>query len=73
MIIHAHVKPGSSKGPLVEERADGTYTIFVREVPEHGEATDAAIRALADHFDVAPSRVALVRGGTSRHKTFELM
>ena len=66
------VKPGSRKGPLVESGADGALTIYVRERAVEGRATEAAARLLADHLGVAPSRVELVAGATSRVKRFRI-
>ena len=54
MLIKVLVKPGSKKGPLVEEEAEGV-TVYLREKPHDGEANDALIRLLADYYDVAKS------------------
>ncbi len=62
-----HVKPGSRKGPLVEETADG-LTVFVRERAVDGAANDGVVRALAAHFDVPPRDVQILRGHSSRVK-----
>ncbi|MGL6234734.1 MAG: DUF167 domain-containing protein [Segniliparus sp.] len=69
-ILTVTVKPGSRKGPLVEVAEDGSLTVFVREPAVEGKATAAAAAALAKHFAVAKSRVALVSGATSRTKRF---
>lgn len=66
------VKPGSSKGPLVETAEDGSLTLYVRERAVEGKATEAVIRLLADHLGVPKSRVALVSGATSRTKRFQI-
>ena len=70
--VVARVKPGSKKGPLVEVSDDGELTVYVRERAVDGKATAAVIRVLADHFGVAPSRVELVSGMTSRLKRFRI-
>lgn len=62
------VKPGSKKGPLVETNDDGTLTVFVREPALDGRANEAVVVLLAKHFDVAKSRVRVVRGMTGRLK-----
>lgn len=64
------VKPGS-KGTSVETNAGGLL-IRVRERAVEGAANEACLRALADHFGVAPSRVTLIRGARSRTKLFEI-
>jgi len=66
-----HVKPGSRKGPLVEQDAEG-LTVFVRERAVDGAANDAVTRVLADHFGVAPRDVTILRGHASRHKRVEV-
>lgn len=73
-MVTVRVKPGSKKGPLVEEATDPTdqLTVYVRERALEGKATAAVIRVLAEHFGVAPSRVELVSGATSRVKRFRI-
>ena len=66
------VKPGSSKGPLVDVAEDGALTIYVRERAIDGNATEAVTRLLADHLGVPKSHVELVSGATSRVKRFRI-
>lgn len=66
------VKPGSSKGPLVEVGDDGALTIYVRERAVDGKATWAVARLLAEHLGVPKSRVVLLSGATSRIKRFRV-
>jgi len=72
-LVRVRVKPGSSKGPLVEEGADGELVVFVRERAVEGAANDAVVRVVAAHFGVSPSRVAIRRGRSSRLKTLEVV
>jgi uncharacterized protein YggU (UPF0235/DUF167 family) len=65
------VKPGSRRGPLVEESDDG-LVVHVRERAADGAANAGVIRALAGHFGVAPSRVTILRGHTARIKRVEV-
>lgn len=67
------VKPGSKKGPLVEVGDDGALTVYVRERAVEGKATEAVVRALAEHFGVPRSYVELVSGASSRHKRFKVL
>lgn len=62
------VKPGSSKGPLVETDATGELTIFVRGKAIDGKANEGVILALANHFGVAKSRITITRGHNARIK-----
>jgi uncharacterized protein YggU (UPF0235/DUF167 family) len=54
------------------ELADGVIRISVTAPPEGGRATEAARTALAEALGVAKTRLALVRGATSRDKLFRL-
>ena len=69
-IVAVRVKPGSSKGPLVETSADGELTVYVRERAVDGAANDAVTRVLAEHFGVPRSSVRLMSGRTARVKRF---
>ena len=71
-IITVTVKPGSSKGPLVETADDGSLTLYVRERAVEGKATEAVTRLLAEHLGVPKSRVELVSGAASRVKRFRI-
>ena len=66
------VKPGSRKGPLVEVGEDGELTVFVRERAVDGAANSGVEKELAAHFGVAPSRVTILRGHSSRIKRVEV-
>lgn len=63
-----HVKPGSTKGPLVEPDGQGGLTVYVRERAVDGKANEAVVALLAKHFNVSKSRVSIVRGQASRFK-----
>ena len=71
MRVVVRVKPGSSKGPLVESDEEG-LVVFVGEKAIDGAANDGVIKILADHFDVPKSRVRVVRGHTARIKQIEI-
>jgi uncharacterized protein YggU (UPF0235/DUF167 family) len=70
--VHARIKPGSRKGPLVVTAEDGTLELFVRAPAVDGKANQAAIELLAEHYHVPRSAVRLVGGAASRHKRFEV-
>ena len=71
MRITVLAKPGS-KHASIEKIDDHRYTVNVTAVPEHGKANDAVRRALAKELDIAPSRLSLLMGTTSRTKVFEV-
>ncbi|MFT4136894.1 DUF167 domain-containing protein [Microbacterium sp.] len=65
------VKPGSRRGPLVEETADG-LVVHVRARAAGGAANAGVVRALAAHFGVPPRDVVIRRGHASRVKRVEV-
>lgn len=65
-------KPGSRKGPLVEQAEDGLLVVHVRERAVDGAANDGVIAALAAHWGVRRRDVRIVSGHTARIKTVEV-
>lgn len=72
MKISAKIKPNSRYREEVVANSDGSLTIYIKAPAIKGRANLAAIKLLAKHYGVAPSRVELVRGATSRNKVFEI-
>lgn len=72
MKISAHLKPNSRHREEVVVGSDGTYIIYTKAPAIEGRANVAAIKLLAKYFGVAPSRVKLVRGATSKYKVFDI-
>lgn len=64
------VTPGARVEAL--EVADGSLTAKVRAKPEDGKATAAVQDLLAAALGIAPSRLELLRGATSREKMFRI-
>lgn len=62
------VKPGSKKGPLVEQLTDGTLVVFVKERAVDGAANEAVVRVLAEFLGRKRSELTLEAGFTSRIK-----
>lgn len=71
MRITVIAKPGS-RVASVKLLEPGRYEIAVTQRAEKGKANDAVRRALAEHLRVAPSRLSLLMGASSRTKVFEL-
>ena len=65
------VKPGSSKGPLVEANGE-SYTVYVQQRAVDGQANAGVIALLSKHFKVAKSRIEIVRGHSSRTKIVQI-
>jgi len=70
--MRIRVKPGSRKGPLVEEGPDGLLTVYVKERAVDGAANDGVVAALAEHLGVRRADVRIVTGHTARLKTVEV-
>lgn len=68
--ITVRVTPGAREESL--QISQGRLLAKVRAKPEAGKANAAVAALLAAAFDVAPSRVELLRGATSREKCFRL-
>lgn len=72
MMIEVRANP-KARLDKVEERPEGGYTVWTTAAPDKGAANAAVARLLARHLGVAPSRLVLRRGATSRNKLFELV
>jgi uncharacterized protein YggU (UPF0235/DUF167 family) len=68
--LAVRVTPGARTETL--EISEGRVLVKVRVKPEDGKATDAVLNLLAAALDLAPSRIELLRGATSREKLFRI-
>jgi uncharacterized protein YggU (UPF0235/DUF167 family) len=68
--LAVRVTPGARQEAL--EIADGRLLAKVRAKPEDGKANAAVIALIASALGVAPSRLHLLRGATSREKLIGL-
>ena len=72
MKIFVHAKPDAYEQKV--EQLDAThYRVAVVEPPVKGRANLAITKALAAHFNVAPTSVRLVSGFSSKTKVFEII
>ncbi len=71
--IAVRVTPKASRNRIIPPDNNGLIRIYVTAVPEGGKATKAAQKLLAKAIGVAPSRLRLLRGATSREKVFEIL
>jgi len=69
--VEVRVQARARRNEVVEQ-ADGSWRVRVTAAPEGGAANRAVIALLAEALDIAPSRLALVRGVTSRDKLFRV-
>jgi len=68
--ITVRVKPNAKKDYI--EEVLGEFVAQIKAIPVDGKANDALIKLLADHFDVARSRIKIVSGQSSRRKVVEI-
>ena len=71
MRISAKIKPNSRHREVVAND-NGSLTIYTKAPAIEGRVNLAAVKLVAKYYGVAPSRVKLVRGVTSRNKMFEI-
>ena len=72
MKISVHLKPNSRHREEVVMNDEGSLTIYTKAPAIEGRANVVAAKLLAKYFGVAPSKVKLVRGATSKYKVFEV-
>lgn len=70
--IALRVVPRASRNAL-EQDGDGALRARVTAIPEDGKANAAVIRLLSKAIGVPKSRLALIRGATSRDKVFRVL
>ncbi len=68
--LSVRVTPGARSEGV--EIVSGRVLIKVRARPEDGKATAAAVDLLGQALAIPPSKIALLRGATSREKLFRI-
>ena len=71
MIIHLRVKP-NSKIDSLEVKADGTITLKICAAPVDGKANKYLVRYLSDFFKIRPSKINIIKGQNTPHKTISI-
>jgi len=71
MKIFVKAKPGA-KEELVERVDENNFNVSVHAPPVKGLANQAIVKAIAGYFGIAPSRVRIIAGYTSRQKIIEI-
>lgn len=72
MQVVVMIKPNSKHREEVIENNDGSLTVYTKAAAIEGRANEALVRLLAEYYKVPKSRVAIVRGATSRLKTIRI-
>lgn len=69
--VELHVRPGATT-TAVGGSHDGALTVKVTAPAVEGRATAAALRAVAEALEIAPSSLTVLRGATTRRKLVEI-
>ena len=72
MKVSVLLRPNSRHREEVITNDDGSLTIYTKAPAIEGRANLAAAKLLAKHLGVAPSKVKLLRGASSKYKIFEI-
>jgi len=72
MKIFVKAKPRAHE-EKVEKIDDAHFEVSVTAPPVKGLANQAIIKTIAEYFKIAPSRVRIVSGFTSRQKILEII
>ncbi|MFU7527127.1 DUF167 domain-containing protein [Qipengyuania sp. ASV99] len=68
--LAVRVTPGAREQSITI--TGGSVQVKVRAVPDKGAANAAVLALLSEALDTAPTRITLLRGGTSRQKLFRV-
>lgn len=71
MKISVIVHPNAKRERIEKDLLD-TLHVYVNQPPLEGKANKATIAALADYFKTSPSNIALLSGGKTKYKLFEI-
>lgn len=72
MRIFIKTKPRAHEN-LVERVDESNFNVLITASPVKGLANQAIVKVVAEYFKVAPSRVRIVSGFTSRQKILEII
>lgn len=72
MKIFINAKP-RAHDDLVERIDNNNFNVSVTAPPVKGLANQAIIKIVAEYFKIAPSRIRIVSGFTSRQKVLEII
>ena len=68
-MLNVRVNP-RAKHNLINGGSNGRLLVRTTAPPADGKANKAVIGMLAKHLGIAPSRISLIRGATTRDKQF---
>ncbi len=71
MKISVRVKPNMREEKV--EKGGDIFTVSVKEPAKEGKANKAVIELLSEYFNVPKSKIIILSGVKSRHKTIEIL
>jgi len=72
MKIAVNVVPNAKQAGVLEE-SENNFRVKVDAPPKEGKANKRLIEVLAQYFDVAKSKIKIVKGEKSRQKIVEII
>lgn len=72
MKISVKVKP-NSKQERVEKLTETEFVVYVNAPAQEGRANAAVIEVLREYFDIAKTRITIIRGHRCRNKVVEII
>ena len=72
MKISLRVKPGA-KQDKVEKIGSDSYAVWVKAKAIEGEANQAVVKVLSEYFNIAKSKIVLIKGKRARDKIFMIL
>jgi len=67
LVLSVRVQPRASKNEILDVR-DGRLRLRTTAPPTDGKANQAVIKLIAEHLQIAPSRITVLRGKAQRNK-----
>lgn len=71
MKISVLVKP-NARLDKIERIKEDYYLVWVKEKPKENKANQAVVEVLSAHLGLPKSRIALIKGRSSKHKVFSI-
>lgn len=65
-----HVVPRAARA-VVKPQPDGSFAVRLTAPPNDNKANKQLIEVLSDYFDIPKTKLRIIRGEKSRHKTVE--
>lgn len=70
-ILHLAIIPNSKKN-TVTKISDDKYEVHLKAKPEHNQANQLLIQALAEYFAIPTTQIKILTGHHSSHKRVEI-